>query len=178
MTMISFHVPCNPTINSYQSKNVSIINCSSNPNHIQIQQSTSKNSNRRSLLSKCIIISTTFFSFSGESFSLTPTNSSEAIAKFFEIPNSGGVKALDLRFGTGPTPIDGDQVRIGSEYVLFNLFFKLMIFLLNFVFDCRFMIFFINDNLKTIFFMIVLYFLIKLFLIASIDPNVMIKSCV
>ncbi|XP_072962272.1 peptidyl-prolyl cis-trans isomerase FKBP17-1, chloroplastic [Typha angustifolia] len=31
---------------------------------------------------------------------------------FFEIPGSGGVKALDLRAGTGPTPIDGDQVAI------------------------------------------------------------------
>ncbi|CAO2826623.1 unnamed protein product [Amaranthus hypochondriacus] len=112
MTMISFHVPCNPTINSYQSKNVSIKTCSSNPNPIQIQQLTSKNSSRRSLLSKCMIISTTFFSFSADSLSLNPNTSSDAIAKFFEIPNSGGVKALDLRFGTGPTPIDGDQVAI------------------------------------------------------------------
>ncbi|XP_073001905.1 peptidyl-prolyl cis-trans isomerase FKBP17-1, chloroplastic [Typha latifolia] len=34
------------------------------------------------------------------------------LAGFFEIPGSGGVKALDLRAGSGPTPIDGDQVAI------------------------------------------------------------------
>ncbi|CAL9130258.1 unnamed protein product [Musa textilis] len=31
---------------------------------------------------------------------------------FFEIPGSGGVKALDLREGSGETPIDGDRVSI------------------------------------------------------------------
>lgn len=36
--------------------------------------------------------------------------SSAAAAELLELPNSGGVKALDLRLGTGPAPVDGDQV--------------------------------------------------------------------
>ena len=36
--------------------------------------------------------------------------SSPARAEFSEIPNSGGVKSLDLRIGDGEVPIEGDQV--------------------------------------------------------------------
>ncbi|EFH44177.1 hypothetical protein ARALYDRAFT_492887 [Arabidopsis lyrata subsp. lyrata] len=38
--------------------------------------------------------------------------SSPALAEFSEIPNSGGVKALDLRTGDGEVPIEGDQIEI------------------------------------------------------------------
>ncbi|AEE84231.1 putative protein [Arabidopsis thaliana] len=38
--------------------------------------------------------------------------SSPALADFSEIPNSGGVKALDLRIGDGDVPIEGDQIEI------------------------------------------------------------------
>ncbi|XP_060191296.1 peptidyl-prolyl cis-trans isomerase FKBP17-1, chloroplastic [Lycium barbarum] len=34
------------------------------------------------------------------------------VPKFLELPNSGGVKALDLRIGNGETPLDGDVVAI------------------------------------------------------------------
>lgn len=34
------------------------------------------------------------------------------VPKFLELPNSGGVKSLDLRIGDGETPIDGDVVAI------------------------------------------------------------------
>ncbi|RLN09118.1 peptidylprolyl isomerase, FKBP-type family protein [Panicum miliaceum] len=37
---------------------------------------------------------------------------SAATPKFAEIPGSGGVKALDLREGSGEVPADGDQVAI------------------------------------------------------------------
>jgi len=37
---------------------------------------------------------------------------SAAAPKFAEIPGSGGVKALDLREGSGEVPADGDQVAI------------------------------------------------------------------
>ncbi|KAM7271921.1 hypothetical protein ACFE04_031135 [Oxalis oulophora] len=44
------------------------------------------------------------------SLPFSPPSSYSAInSDFFVIPNSGGVKALDLRVGTGPVPIDGDQ---------------------------------------------------------------------
>eukprot|EP00257_Ricinus_communis_P022021 XP_015581640.1 peptidyl-prolyl cis-trans isomerase FKBP17-1, chloroplastic isoform X1 [Ricinus communis] len=35
-----------------------------------------------------------------------------AINEFWELPNSGGVKFLDLRIGSGGVPVDGDQVAI------------------------------------------------------------------
>uniref|UniRef100_A0A803M7K6 peptidylprolyl isomerase n=1 Tax=Chenopodium quinoa TaxID=63459 RepID=A0A803M7K6_CHEQI len=122
MTMISFHVPHHLTIHSStlsqqsnQSTKISIISSSSSP---LVEQPTS-NSSRRLLLSTCIITSiispVTFFSFSAASFSSTPNNSSDAIGKFYEISNSGGVKALDLRVGSGSTPVDGDQVISGIE---------------------------------------------------------------
>ncbi|CAN8325310.1 unnamed protein product [Cochlearia groenlandica] len=38
--------------------------------------------------------------------------SSPALAEFYEIPDSGGVKALDLRLGDGEVPIEGDQIEI------------------------------------------------------------------
>ncbi|KAF8115062.1 hypothetical protein N665_0030s0104 [Sinapis alba] len=38
--------------------------------------------------------------------------SSPARAEFSEIPDSGGVKSLDLRIGDGEVPIEGDQVAI------------------------------------------------------------------
>ncbi|XP_062078635.1 peptidyl-prolyl cis-trans isomerase FKBP17-1, chloroplastic [Humulus lupulus] len=43
---------------------------------------------------------------------LTPASASSAISDFFELPNSGGVKALDLRLGSGEVPSNGDQVAI------------------------------------------------------------------
>ncbi|KNA26042.1 hypothetical protein SOVF_001080 isoform B [Spinacia oleracea] len=115
MTMLSFHVPCHPTLHSSplsqqsnQSRKITITSSSSS-------LSTSSKS-RRLLLSTCIIISTvsptTFFSFSSASLSLTPNASTDAIRKFYDLPDSGGVKALDLRVGSGSTPVDGDQVAI------------------------------------------------------------------
>ncbi|GAY33742.1 hypothetical protein CUMW_007840 [Citrus unshiu] len=36
-------------------------------------------------------------------------SASSSAAELLELPNSGGVKALDLRPGRGPVPVDGDQ---------------------------------------------------------------------
>ncbi|XP_044951491.1 peptidyl-prolyl cis-trans isomerase FKBP17-1, chloroplastic isoform X2 [Hordeum vulgare subsp. vulgare] len=45
--------------------------------------------------------------------SALPTASASAAAsRFTEIPSSGGVKALELREGSGEVPVDGDQVAI------------------------------------------------------------------
>ncbi|XP_057428218.1 peptidyl-prolyl cis-trans isomerase FKBP17-1, chloroplastic [Lotus japonicus] len=69
---------------------------------------------RRSL--SLSLISTTFSAFI---FSLPPPPSSSSpisskfpISEFFELPNSGGVKALDLLVGSGDVPANGDQVAI------------------------------------------------------------------
>lgn len=45
--------------------------------------------------------------------SALPTAAASAAAsRFTEIPSSGGVKALELREGSGEVPVDGDQVAI------------------------------------------------------------------
>ncbi|KAL5549109.1 hypothetical protein UlMin_004340 [Ulmus minor] len=43
---------------------------------------------------------------------LAPASSKSAISDFFELPDSGGVKALDLRVGSGEVPAVGDQVAV------------------------------------------------------------------
>ncbi|WOL12265.1 hypothetical protein Cni_G21031 [Canna indica] len=65
---------------------------------------------RRSLLSSsaALLLSTPFLPLLSSSASPPPS----AAPTFFEIPGSGGVKALDLREGYGEIPIDGDQVSI------------------------------------------------------------------
>ncbi|KAK7345406.1 hypothetical protein VNO77_16010 [Canavalia gladiata] len=62
-------------------------------------------------------LSLTSTTFSAFIFSLSPPLSSSSSSptpssKFFEIPNSGGVKALDLLVGSGEVPVDGDQLAI------------------------------------------------------------------
>ncbi|CAJ1968721.1 unnamed protein product [Sphenostylis stenocarpa] len=46
------------------------------------------------------------------SSSFPPPSSKFPLSQFFEIPDSGGVKALDLLDGSGQVPSDGDQVAI------------------------------------------------------------------
>ncbi|XP_039004547.1 peptidyl-prolyl cis-trans isomerase FKBP17-1, chloroplastic-like isoform X1 [Hibiscus syriacus] len=67
--------------------------------------SSSAESTRRKLL---VSISTTSFS----TLILSAPSESAIITDFLDLPNSGGVRAMDLRAGTGPTPVDGDQVAI------------------------------------------------------------------
>lgn len=57
------------------------------------------------------IVTTT--AFSTLTFSLFAALSKSAVnTDFFDLSNSGGVKALDLRLGSGAVPVDGDQVAI------------------------------------------------------------------
>lgn len=43
---------------------------------------------------------------------------------FFELQNSGGVKALDLRIGDGEVPVNGDQVLfISTTYIYCFIYF-------------------------------------------------------
>ncbi|PKI56824.1 hypothetical protein CRG98_022782 [Punica granatum] len=47
------------------------------------------------------------------SFFFLPASPAKSVpAEFFELPGSGGVKALDLRVGSGDVPATGDQVAI------------------------------------------------------------------
>ncbi|XP_058091013.1 peptidyl-prolyl cis-trans isomerase FKBP17-1, chloroplastic-like isoform X3 [Magnolia sinica] len=47
--------------------------------------------------------------------SFTRSSDASAVSDFFELENSGGVKALDLREGEGEVPVIGDQVISGIE---------------------------------------------------------------
>lgn len=64
---------------------------------------------RRALLSNVSLVSiSAAFSTSTIPFPFSAAASSRN--EFSELPNSGGVKALDLRIGSGDVPVDGDQV--------------------------------------------------------------------
>ncbi|XP_027151900.1 peptidyl-prolyl cis-trans isomerase FKBP17-1, chloroplastic-like [Coffea eugenioides] len=72
---------------------------------------SSRTATRRRALS--VFVLTT--SFSGFTQQLSLDNSSTSWSKptgqnFVELPNSGGVKALDLRLGDEAIPVDGDKV--------------------------------------------------------------------
>lgn len=60
--------------------------------------------------------------FTGLGFSdPNQASSKPTISDFVELPDSGGVKALDLRVGEGgDTPVDGDKV--SSALIFFSLF--------------------------------------------------------
>lgn len=66
------------------------------------------------------LISTTFssFIFSLPSYSSPSPSSNSLISDFFELPNSGGVKAFDLLVGSGEVPADGDQVLLSFIYAI------------------------------------------------------------
>lgn len=68
--------------------------------------SSSLSSTRREALTVSIVTTTLEILIS----SFSASSSAAAAAELLELPNSGGVKALDLRPGRGPVPVDGDQV--------------------------------------------------------------------
>ncbi|ESR62001.1 hypothetical protein CICLE_v10016614mg [Citrus x clementina] len=70
--------------------------------------SSSLLSTRRGALTVSIVTTTLEILIS----SFSASSSAAAAAELLELPNSGGVKALDLRPGRGPVPVDGDQVAI------------------------------------------------------------------
>ncbi|KDO77473.1 hypothetical protein CISIN_1g026149mg [Citrus sinensis] len=72
--------------------------------------SSSLLSTRREALTVSIVTTTLEILIS--SFSASSSAAAAAAAELLELPNSGGVKALDLRLGRGPVPVDGDQVAI------------------------------------------------------------------
>lgn len=68
---------------------------------------------RRALSLSAVIFTaiSTLASSSASSSSLAAPSKSAA-PQFFELPDSAGVKALELRIGSGETPVDGDQVAV------------------------------------------------------------------
>ncbi|XP_044495603.1 peptidyl-prolyl cis-trans isomerase FKBP17-1, chloroplastic isoform X2 [Mangifera indica] len=70
----------------------------------------STTTSRRAALSLSII--TTTLSTLTLPFSSPISSTAADAAELSELPNSGGVKSLDLRTGSGPIPLNGDQVAI------------------------------------------------------------------
>jgi hypothetical protein len=105
-------------------------------NNVSATSSSSSVTSRRAALSLSLFSAT----FSTLVFSPPASSSSSksAISEFRELPNSGGVKVLDVRLGSGEIPLDGDQVSSRSfsyhlrnnifSCQLFVYFFKLLIF--------------------------------------------------
>ncbi|KAL9255604.1 Peptidyl-prolyl cis-trans isomerase FKBP17-1, chloroplastic-like protein [Drosera capensis] len=83
------------------------ISATNSPLQRSISHSTPR---RRTLLSLSAIIASDL-AFSSAVFSDTSSRSIAA-GEFSEIPGSGGVKALDLIQGSGPSPVDGDLIAI------------------------------------------------------------------
>ncbi|KAK3188856.1 hypothetical protein Dsin_028417 [Dipteronia sinensis] len=96
----SLHTCYHPTLHFHSTKISAKFSSSSSSSSF-----LSTNATRRAALSSSIgILSLSFYESSSKS--------AVAATKLLELPNSGGVKVLDLRIGTGPVPVDGDQVAI------------------------------------------------------------------
>ncbi|XP_059287978.1 peptidyl-prolyl cis-trans isomerase FKBP17-1, chloroplastic [Lycium ferocissimum] len=96
MTMIKLvplPLPCPTYLYSCHGHKNSFASCSSSPKSRRV-----------------ISLSAVTLSLSALSSSISWAN--PQVPKFLELPNSGGVKALDLRIGNGETPLDGDVVAI------------------------------------------------------------------
>ncbi|KAG2684177.1 hypothetical protein I3760_10G064600 [Carya illinoinensis] len=75
-----------------------------------ISSSSSPTTSRRAALSLSLF--STAFPTLVFSSSAASSSSKSAVSEFSELPNSGGVKVLDLRFGSGDVPRNGDQVAV------------------------------------------------------------------
>ncbi|TMW98200.1 hypothetical protein EJD97_004391 [Solanum chilense] len=84
------------------------------PHLHKIEASTSStHKSRRAFSLSALTISLSALVFcSGNAPTTSISWANPQVPKFLELPNSGGVKALDLRVGDGETPIDGDLVAI------------------------------------------------------------------
>ncbi|XP_059440673.1 peptidyl-prolyl cis-trans isomerase FKBP17-1, chloroplastic [Corylus avellana] len=72
---------------------------------------TSSSSSSSSVTSRRAALSLSLFSATFSTL-IASSSSKSAISEFRELPNSGGVKVLDVRFGSGEIPLDGDQVAV------------------------------------------------------------------
>lgn len=81
------------------------------PHKVTAASSCSTQESRRAFTLSALTLSLSALVFSnGPNSSISLAN--PQVPKFLELPNSGGVKALDLRIGDGETPLDNDVVAI------------------------------------------------------------------
>lgn len=82
------------------------------PHKIEASSSSTQKSRRAFSLSALTISLSALVFSNGNGPTTSISWANPQVPKFLELPNSGGVKALDLRIGDGETPIDGDVVAI------------------------------------------------------------------
>ncbi|KAE7995974.1 hypothetical protein FH972_000725 [Carpinus fangiana] len=80
-------------------------------NNVSATSSSSSVTSRRAALSLSLF-SATFSTLVFSPPASSSSSSKSAISEFRELPNSGGVKVLDVRLGSGEIPLDGDQVAV------------------------------------------------------------------
>ncbi|KAH9609124.1 hypothetical protein KSS87_004490 [Heliosperma pusillum] len=108
MITFTFHVPCHYTVRfstleqSYNSQNAFITSSFNAKKSMENKEIT--RSRRITVLISTVLFPITFLTSSAPSHAV--------VTEFYELPHSGGVKALDLRLGDGSTPVKGDQVAI------------------------------------------------------------------
>ncbi|KAA8544771.1 hypothetical protein F0562_019525 [Nyssa sinensis] len=93
----SHHVPHRPTLH---------VSLPQTPHKVS-ETCSPQSSTRRTVSLSAISTIFSVLVFSNNTCRSNPTNS-----EFFELQGSGGVKALELRTGTGDFPVNGDQVAI------------------------------------------------------------------
>ncbi|KAL0699237.1 hypothetical protein Bca4012_055359 [Brassica carinata] len=93
-----------PSITTFHFASPPSITISITASHSSASSSSSVTASRRAVSLSIIAVASSVIS--------SGYFSSPALAEFSEIPNSGGVKSLDLRIGDGEVPIEGDQVAI------------------------------------------------------------------
>ncbi|KAL0799333.1 hypothetical protein Bca101_054508 [Brassica carinata] len=90
-----------PSITTFHFASPPSITISITASHSSASSSSSVTASRRAVSLSIIAVASSVIS--------SGYFSSPALAEFSEIPNSGGVKSLDLRIGDGEVPIEGDQ---------------------------------------------------------------------
>ncbi|CAN1810219.1 Peptidyl-prolyl cis-trans isomerase FKBP17-1, chloroplastic [Linum perenne] len=100
---------CRLSSSSYAPYNFTIVcRAESKPPSPPLAATSSMLSTRRNALAAASVVLSSFSFVAANPAS----SSSSSSTKFFDVPDSGGVKALDLRVGTGAVPSIGNQVAI------------------------------------------------------------------
>ncbi|CAN1327627.1 Peptidyl-prolyl cis-trans isomerase FKBP17-1, chloroplastic [Linum perenne] len=97
---------CRLSPSSYAPYHFTIVcRAESKPPSPPVRATSSMLSTRRNALAAASVVLSSFSFVAANPAS----SSSSSITKFFDVPDSGGVKALDLRVGTGAVPSIGNQ---------------------------------------------------------------------
>lgn len=107
---------CGVSTSSYRVPHI-VTFCYNNPRHPTVKHGESESVVTRRALSLLAMATATTAAFSVpilfcDSSGRRSEASAAATPQFSELPQSGGVKALDLRIGDGDSPVNGDKIAI------------------------------------------------------------------